>query len=58
MAFLRRIVHRFETAADLLRYVARRRAWLFPVLAALLACSALVGLAQASQISPLIYTLF
>jgi len=55
MRFLR---NRLETVGDLLRYTARHRPWLLPVLIGLLALSGLVGLAQASQISPLIYTLF
>lgn len=56
--FVSRIVHRCETAGDLLTFVARRRPWLLPVLLGLLGLSGLVALAQAAQISPFIYTLF
>lgn len=53
-----RLGHRLQTAGELLWYVGTRRPWLAPMLAGLLALSGLVALAQASQISPLIYTLF
>jgi len=55
---LSRFVHRCETAAELLSFIARQRPWLLPVLLGLLGLSGLVALAQAAQISPFIYTLF
>ena len=56
--FLMRIVHRCQTAGELLTFVGRHRPWLLPVLLGLLGLSGLVALAQAAQISPFIYTLF
>lgn len=53
-----RLLHRIRTALELLAFVAERRPWLLPMLAALLCLSGLVTLAQAAQISPFIYTLF
>ncbi len=56
--FLARLAHRLETAGELLGYLAARRPWMLPIVVGLLALTGLVALAQAGQISPLIYTLF
>lgn len=55
--WLRKLLHRVRTSAELLGFVATRRAWLLPIFIGLLLMSGLVMLAQAAQISPLIYTL-
>lgn len=53
-----KLIHRFQTAGELLGFVAGKRPWMLPVLIGLLMMSGLVMLAQAAQISPFIYTLF
>jgi hypothetical protein len=53
-----RLAHRFQTASELLGYMAGTRPWMVPVLVGLLGLSGLVMLAQASQVAPFIYTLF
>lgn len=54
----RRGWHRLQTVGELCQYAARHRPWSLPLVLALLTLIGVVALAQASQISPLIYTLF
>jgi Family of unknown function (DUF5989) len=58
VSWVRRLGHRLRTVAELCGYAMRQRPLSLPLVLALLTLIGVVALAQASQISPLIYTLF